>query len=64
MAFELALRSFWPQNVIRTHVNGKFFTVYEQKVGFDCNPGAHVLAKGPEFSAEYKINEGGLVEFL
>jgi hypothetical protein len=65
VALEIILRVFFPQNIIRTHVNGKMLTTYDEQTGFVCNPGAHVLVKGPQFSVEYKINEEGLRdEFL
>lgn len=60
LVFEFILRHFFPQNVNRIHVNGKKLTMHDEIVGFVCNPGAHVRTNGPEFSAEYKINEAGL----
>jgi hypothetical protein len=60
VALELVLRLAWPQHVRITHLNGRKLVVHDPSLGYVCNRNAHLLVKGPEFEAEYRINEDGL----
>lgn len=59
-AIEFAVRTFAPQNLRTTFVNGRTLGTKDSVLGHVNTPGAVAKVTGPEFSVEYRINAQGL----
>lgn len=57
---EFAIRLLAPQDVETTFVGDKSIALEDEVLGHVYRPGAQAKVRGPEFSAEYKINQQGL----
>ncbi len=58
--FEMGIRLFWSQTESVVYENDQSLGVQDAQLGYAYRPGAISHVKGPEFSAEYKINQEGL----
>jgi lysophospholipase L1-like esterase len=56
---EMVLRSFFPQIVIATPIQGEHFSIADDIMGMRYVPGARWRFKHPEYTVEYAINADG-----
>ncbi len=60
VAFEMTVRLFFPQTTQYTNLKNQSLGMKDSQLGFVYRPNAHQVVKGPEFTAEYKINQVGM----
>jgi len=60
LCMEGLLRQFWPQSVEISDIDGEPLGRQDSHLGYRYRPNAHTVVQGPEYSAEYRINEDGM----
>ena len=59
LVWEIFLRTFFPQGLVGTSLQGPRFSVEDPAIGMRYVPGAHWQFRHPEYTVEYAINADG-----